>query len=316
LDDGGGPRRAKAFVALLLALAALRFVLDASGTRQILPARFAVAVDLTPQHYGRRRPTGCANISLLIPMTPAHLPWTARLLASIANGTRVPCEILISLSSVTTQVPRLAIPSRLREHSSVWLFPTRRTLRAAQNRNRLASLASMPLLASLDSDDLQGRMRLASIEHVFRQHPTLAFMLQQWFWCAQGEPAAARQGLPTEDDLLPIHPLVPPDRRVSSAAMATRTCCHSQQRPPWANGHIVVRRDVWKTVRQNESLRRGEGSRFTGDLLLGGYQGVFVNRPLTGYCHEVRPRINLHIDRLDRYYRLNGLSRKAAWLAN
>jgi hypothetical protein len=46
MDAGGGPRRAKAFVALLLALAALRFVLDASGTLQILPARFIPPVDL------------------------------------------------------------------------------------------------------------------------------------------------------------------------------------------------------------------------------------------------------------------------------
>lgn len=271
----------------------------------------------------------CAHISLIIPMIPSHLSRVDKLLKSIAAGTRVPCEVLISLSSCTAQnkcqPPFFPIPPRLQQH--VQIYPTRERQNAAQNRNVLATRARMPILACLDADDQQGRLRIQAIEQVFARHTQIDFLLHKWFWCVKGEPSNVRlpgtHGTPPMDQdphfLVPVNPLVPAHLKAlntsdpsSVSKMERWTCCVTRAKPAWANGHIVVRRDVWRAHPQNENLNRAEDATLVAELVLHGHKGVFVNRQLTGYCHEVRNALTPHLElkNMDRYYKLNGLTKK------
>lgn len=296
----------------------------------------------------------CANITVLVPLTAAHWNLTSRLLDSIAAGTRFPCEVLFALSgwpasssssssregggnsnnsnnAANGNTPVLNVSTRLQEHGvRVRVLPSSsssaRAQNAAQNRNRGAAAATMPILACLDADDLQHGLRIQAIEEIFLAFSdAVDFVVHKWFWCTDGDETANDDvTLPPFVDigedpqyLLPIAAITPRPTTTNTSntsvaeAMSRWTCCTKRSKPPWANGHIVVRKEAWLDVLQNESLVRGEDSRLTADLILKGYRGVFVNRPLTGYCHEVAPALNPHLRlaKLDRYYKLNKVVR-------
>jgi hypothetical protein len=113
----------------------------------------------------------CAKVSVIIPITPDRLHHTPTLLNSIANGTRMPCEIIFSLSSFNNKTEQSfdpILPAQLKEGSTKsMVLPTELNLNAAENRNRATAASTMPIVASLDLEDLATPILIETIETVY-----------------------------------------------------------------------------------------------------------------------------------------------------
>jgi len=230
----------------------------------------------------------CAAISVIVPLTPDRLHFLPRLFDSIANNTRLPCEIILSVSSARKKPIELPIlPTNLQTYTNVTLLTTTESKTAGGNRNRAAQVASMPIIAAIDSDDLAAPFWIEMTEQWF-QNDTIDVLFHKYFWCQDGIPAH-----PSDSSMiLPVNSRFPSN--LTSRQAFDWACCNYKAHPPWTNGHVAVRKSVYLNVQQRETHEywRSEDSYFTADLLQQGYQTMYVDQPLTGYCHEP---INIHI---------------------
>ena len=245
----------------------------------------------------------CAGVSVIVPITPARVSYMERLLESIAVGTRLPCEIIFAMSFVQKHdkvLSKISIPPILEDR--VDILRSSRPQNAAENRNRAIAAASMPIVASLDSDDVASPVWMVSIEKLYREDPELDFTVHPWYWCEKGLPTTLN--IPdNKTDLLHLNKILRPQMTAQQAF--EWACCNYKDHPAWQNGHITFRRSVWDTVQQRTAaeMEGAEDSWFTADLLMRGFKGVFVNQQLTGYCKTVRDFIDLNVSDLSRYDR-------------
>jgi Glycosyl transferase family 2 len=242
---------------------------------------------------GAKRDGSCANVTVMAPITPDRLTRLPTYLGTIANNTRLPCEIVFSLSSYNSSVLPIEFekhtPEKLKDFTNIVVIMTNKKQLAGQNRNAIAKVATMEILASFDSDDIASPIWIESVEKVMKNHAKYDWMLFKWFWCEDGKPSARfpppEYRVPVLRDLLSINSIFPDSAIKTRRDALMWACCSRDGRPPWANGYIVARRHVWDRFRQDSRVH-GEDSQFVGDLLLNNVSGVYVNQQLLGYCHE------------------------------
>ena len=251
--------------------------------------------------YHSSRSGLCANVTVVVPLTPDRLLYTERLLNSIATASRIPCEIVFALSSshsnetIISQIPQVL-------QSRIVILSTSNSQNAAENRNRAVAAATMPIVASLDSDDVASPLWIETIEMLFQANPGLDFVVHPWFWCRHGVSQTLAPPNPKED-LLHLNDILPTN--MTPMEVFLWACCNYEDHPAWTNGHISFRRQVWETVQQRTDQQGAEDSWFTADLLMHGFHGVFVNQQLTGYCtNYTDDSIQLAVPDLGLYYRL------------
>jgi len=220
----------------------------------------------------------CAKISVIVPMTPQRMPFIPRLMQSIANGTRLPCEIIFSISSSPDPVT-IDVPSRLQKATKVSVITTAETKFAGGNRNTASSQATMPVIAAIDSDDMAGPTWIETIEHVFQTYEVDALMHKI-------SPCSS-----PKNESSPINVLVAKvnrqfERKFGLNPSREAAFQWATSHRGWHNGHISIRRHVYLAVQQDEQQRRGEDSWFLVDILLKGYKVLYVRNFLTLYCHR------------------------------
>jgi hypothetical protein len=234
-------------------------------------------------------------ISVIIPATAGRIPQISKLLESIAKGSRLPKEVILSISSVS-RFSRLALPRFRNLSVTVLRSPDKKN--AAQNRNLAAFRASMPVIASVDSDDVVGSDWMDTIFFLFNATNTDA-LVHKWFPCSTGVPAALTTTThPTADRVLMVNPIFP---AALSDVQAADWVAHPRQvnetnqlfdkgfnHPWWFPGHPSVKRDVYRQVNQREDeLYVGkEDSWFLGDLLQLGFKLSAIENQLSGYCRH------------------------------
>ena len=127
------------------------------------------------------------NISLLIPVPSSRLDDIQPLLNSVSNGSKLPREIVISVSE-TNEIPEFfnsdQIPSNL--HLTIILSPGKKN--AAENRNIAASHATMPILSVIDSDDIIHESYMDTVDVFFKAHEGGDALLHPYFACSKGVP--------------------------------------------------------------------------------------------------------------------------------
>ena len=113
------------------------------------------------------------KISNVIPCTPSHFLGLPPILDLIVEGTRIPEEIVISLSNAHTVLPYLI--EKVEEHYSqkvekFTILQHNKTMTAGPNRQAGSEKASGDLLIYQDADDFIHPRRLEVIEYFFKNH--------------------------------------------------------------------------------------------------------------------------------------------------
>mmetsp|Transcript_34580 Transcript_34580/g.103339 ORF Transcript_34580/g.103339 Transcript_34580/m.103339 type:complete len:331 (-) Transcript_34580:827-1819(-) len=256
------------------------------------------------------RPSRYVPVSVLVPMVADRLKFAPRLLHSIASGTRLPGQVIFSISKSNRgggfgDPPPIRTPPEL----DVVFVRSEGKKHAAENRNIAASNATMPILAFLDSDDVAGPQWMETVWHVFGTYQDVDALLHLSFPCngrnstaVYTSPFPEIRPLPNRSTLMDVNKIFPPnlsdaeavkwvarpvalseDERGSAPA---RLIGEGYTHPYFVLGHVAVRRGVWREVRQREGregLRR-EDSYFVADILQRGYRTLCTDLKLTGYC--------------------------------
>jgi glycosyltransferase involved in cell wall biosynthesis len=236
------------------------------------------------------------QVSVCIPASSDRLKNVENALRSIARGTRLPAEVIISVSSVPlNSTVSIEFPPEL----NVIFVRSPKKQNAAENRNVAASHASTPILSFLDSDDIAGPRWIETVAHVFNSFPVEAF-LNKFFSC-KNEGTGPPTSLPQWADLMDMNEIFPTG--ISEQMAYQWSCCPTklpvldqgkhnrlfdeEYSHPWVqHAHISVLRAVWESVKQREgkSEERKEDSWFVADVLRANYKTVASKEKLTGYC--------------------------------
>jgi hypothetical protein len=246
----------------------------------------------------------CASLSVIVPMTYNRLDrYGPRLLESIANNTRLPCQLIFSVSSAPKEkLDFNRYTTELNASSvNITMLITSEHKTAAENRNRGATQGQMPVFAFLDSDDIAGPQWIETLEHVFESYHADAF-LNKWFACRDPKsPIPQYPIVPRRSELMLINDVHP--KNLTDEQLLRWACCPTEVPPGfhnrsvvlfdesvthsyWAAGHIAVKREVWDTIKQVEGPagRGKEDSVFVRDILKAGYKTLLTKNKLTGYC--------------------------------
>ena len=263
-------------------------------------------------------------VSAIIPATLDRLRDVNQLLESIAAGTRLPQEIILAISlgkiqmsqhqaaaTTMTTSTSLALNLSIPKGLHVRIVKSQPKQNAAQNRNRGAQQATMPVLAFVDSDDVVGKDWIETVFHVFHHEPTIDALLHKWFFCHNKKPRNDLNhtwSLSEPENLIIANELMPSNLSQQEATkwvahpqkVGTPGNHHHQQQqrqqlllwdsefnhPWWTLGHVAVKRNVYLTVKQNENAVGHEDALFTADMLLQGYKVATIKNQLTGYCKQ------------------------------
>lgn len=111
------------------------------------------------------------TVSLVIPCYHKHAPWLYDLLAMYEYQTRLPDEVIISLSEV--HLVDRAVLARLKNER--WAFPvklitTKEQKNAGENRNKACEYAQGDIFICQDADDVAHKQRIEIIHYFFTQY--------------------------------------------------------------------------------------------------------------------------------------------------
>lgn len=109
------------------------------------------------------------NVSVVVPCHPPHVPYLSRLIYSLYQQTRLPKEIIISLSE-TNQETAIALERKLSDLIPVRILWDTAKHMAGENRNRGARVSTGKVISFIDADDVSHPQRLEIVEELFRRH--------------------------------------------------------------------------------------------------------------------------------------------------
>jgi len=127
-----------------------------------------------------RVPADPIRTSIIVPCHPAHFPLLEELLTAYQNQTRLPDEIVISLSQYNQVSPALLLalegkpwPFALKILKHIAKYPPGR------NRNEACAAATGALIICQDADDLPHPQRVEIIRYLFENYQ-IDHLLHQW----------------------------------------------------------------------------------------------------------------------------------------
>ncbi|MCB1148693.1 MAG: glycosyltransferase family 2 protein [Chlamydiia bacterium] len=216
-----------------------------------------------------------SSISVIVPSHWKHARFLEELLDAYAAQSRLPDEVVISLSEAGRVDPALLAHLEQKVFPfEVRILKTDGVLYAGQNRNCAAKAARYEILVAQDADDLPHPQRLEIIAHVM-ENPKVSHLIHQWY---PGEEGHTTGNPPPEwvefyDDFGSI-PLV----QIKSLKDFTRT-------EYLCNGHIALRKALWEEIKWPDNPR-GQDLLYNV-LLLSHFKNThLLLAPLTLYRHQ------------------------------
>ncbi len=126
-------------------------------------------------------PLSSATVSVLIPCSECHAKFLPNLMEDLSNQSRIPDEVVISLSSVGK------VPTELLAEISSTIYPFELILvttswrkSAGENRNLAFEASSGELLIFQDADDRPHHQRVEILERCYEEFEC-DYMIHRWF---------------------------------------------------------------------------------------------------------------------------------------
>lgn len=216
---------------------------------------------------------GQEKISVIVPCYYGHFKYLAELMDALTLQTRLPDEVVISLS----EVEKIPTPDLQAFESLSYPFPVKlikhtQQLYAGENRNSACQQAIGDILVTQDADDIPHPQRLEAIEYAFSRH-NIPMVLHRWI----RDP----NQLEGESDLLEPY-------TVSEIPIHTcRGMSELEQFDFIHHGNIAIRRQVFESVKWS-GRKRGQDYEFVRNVLKKFRRCDFVDAVLIIY----RPQLS------------------------
>lgn len=215
------------------------------------------------------------QVSVIIPCYWKHFQFLEALLEAYAGQTRVPDEVVVSLSEAY-QVPEGEIQRlEAREYPFEFkLIKTDKILYAGENRNVAAAHARHEILLTQDADDLPHPQRVEILAH-WMERPGINHIIHQWL-PEEGGPKA-NGPVPQWVDFYE-NPRAIRRRFVKTTKdFAAYEYLH--------NGHIALRKSLWNKFKWPRN-KRGQDRIYNMTLIHAERNTLILFAPLVIYRHQ------------------------------
>ncbi len=207
------------------------------------------------------------TLSVIVPCYFKHARHLPTLLSFYEMQTRLPDEVIISLSDAQ-HVPH-AILEELQQ--TLWAFPvtlitSQKRRSAGQNRNVACAYASGDILATQDADDIPHPQRLEIIHYFFSTYD-IDHMMYEYRMIQEGDQSVPFQFYDQFDQL---------------QFGAFKNFSNVQRAHIFTNGNVAIRRSVFEKI-QWPSKPRGEDVLFNREVYEKFEHCIFVRAILHGY---------------------------------
>jgi glycosyltransferase involved in cell wall biosynthesis len=231
--------------------------------------------NLCHEDIGERESVKHETVSVIIPAYWGHARFLENLLVLLAHQTRVPDEVVISLSDIE-KVDQALVRS-LQEKTfpfKLTIVPHRGKKLVGFNRNSACQHATGDIIICQDADDVPHMQRIFWITEFFRQHQDIDVVIHGY--------SRTQQGIETFFDAVafemvqsPIRFMWPRDflrhfpeyEKIMRSypaidAMLSGSARNPFKAPVYHNGHMSFRRKVFDVVQFDTAHERGEDQLF------------------------------------------------------